>query len=178
MVKPRIESTTSARIIHFHGGNPHCSEGTSTPIAAKNTMHTPETQIQAFLLVRCNVIMRRMVSRLLLLCQMHNPEKIFLSPGRHWSLGLKAGETVQGAMDRLVKAGRIWHEPGKMPRYRRYLDEMPGLVLQDIWVDIRPLPAQGGERLNYDTQKPEALLDRIIKASSNESNLVLDCFCG
>jgi len=107
-----------------------------------------------------------------------NGEKVFLPPGRHWSLGLKAGETVQAAMDRLVKTGRIWHEPGKMPRYRRYLDEMPGLVLQDIWVDIRPLPAQGGERLSYDTQKPEALLDRIIKASSNEGNLVLDCFCG
>ncbi|OLC31856.1 MAG: hypothetical protein AUH31_01855 [Armatimonadetes bacterium 13_1_40CM_64_14] len=82
------------------------------------------------------------------------------------------------AMDRLVREGRIWYEPGKMPRYRRYLDEMPGVMLQDIWTDIRPVPAQGGERLNYETQKPEALLERIIKSSSNEADLVLDCFVG
>lgn len=107
-----------------------------------------------------------------------NGEKVFPPPGRHWSLGLETGETVQAAMDRLLKAGRIWHGPGKMPRYRRYLDEMPGLVIQDIWTDIRPLPAQGNERLHYETQKPEALLERIVKASSNEGALVLDCFGG
>src|SRR6202022_440938 len=73
IVKPRIENTTNTRITHFHGGNPHWSDGTSTPIAAKNTMHTPEIQIHAFFLVRCNVIMRRMVLRMLLLRQLHNP---------------------------------------------------------------------------------------------------------
>lgn len=65
-----------------------------------------------------------------------------------------------------------------MPRLKRFLDEMPGVVLQDIWSDIRPVPAQGSERLDYATQKPEALLERIINASSDQHDLVLDCFVG
>ena len=65
-----------------------------------------------------------------------------------------------------------------MPQYKRYLDEMPGAV-QDRLDDIRPIYAPGGEeRLGYPTQKPEALLERIIQASSNEGDVVLDPFCG
>ena len=105
-------------------------------------------------------------------------ESISPPAGRHWALGLKSGESVQDAMDRMVKEGRIWYERGKMPRYRRYLDEMSGVMLQDVWTDIGPVPAQGTERLNYATQKPEALLERIIRTSSNEGDLVLDCFVG
>jgi hypothetical protein len=55
---------------------------------------------------------------------------------------------------------------------------MSGVSLQDIWVDLNPIAAQAAERLGYPTQKPEALLERIIKASSNEGDLVLDPFCG
>ena len=62
-----------------------------------------------------------------------------------------------------------------MPRYKRYLDEMPGVPLQDIWTDFRP--AGRGERLGYPTQKPLALLDRIIRASSNEGDVVLNPYC-
>jgi hypothetical protein len=105
-------------------------------------------------------------------------EKIRPAPGRHWALGLEPGESVQEAFDRLVREGRIWHEPGKMPAYKRYLDEMPGVVLQDIWADIKPVAPQSAERLHYATQKPEALLDRIIRASSHEGDLVLDSFVG
>jgi adenine-specific DNA-methyltransferase len=107
-----------------------------------------------------------------------NGEKVSPAPGRHWALGLEPGESVQAAMTRLIGEGRISHEPGKMPQYKRYLDEMPGVMLQDVWTDIRPVPPQSAERLNYDTQKPEELLDRIVKTSSNEGDLVLDCFCG
>jgi|SRR5579883_356408 DNA modification methylase len=107
-----------------------------------------------------------------------NGEKVNPAPGRHWALGLKSGESVQTAMNRLIKEGRIWHEPGKMPAYRRYLDEMPGVALQDVWTDIRPVPPHGGERLSYETQKPETLLERIVLSSSNEDDLVLDCFLG
>jgi len=107
-----------------------------------------------------------------------NGETVYPPQGRHWAIGLEEGESVQQAVNRLVKRGRIWHEPGKMPRYVRYLDEMPGVTLQDVWTDVRPVPAQGGERFNYETQKPEALLERILKASSNEGDLVLDCFVG
>jgi hypothetical protein len=55
---------------------------------------------------------------------------------------------------------------------------MTGVSLQDVWTDIPPIAAQAAERLGYPTQKPEALLDRIIKASSNEGDIVLDPFCG
>jgi adenine-specific DNA-methyltransferase len=89
-------------------------------------------------------------------------EKIRPAPGRHWAVGLKSDETVQQAVNRLLQEGRILYERGKMPSYKRYLDEMPGVVLQDIWADIKPVPPQSDERQNYATQKPEALLDRII----------------
>ena len=60
----------------------------------------------------------------------------------------------------------------------RYLDEMQGNPVDTIWEDIKPLQAQARERLSYPTQKPEALLERIIQASSNEGDVVLDPFCG
>ena len=65
--------------------------------------------------------------------------------------------------------------------YKRYLDEMPGKPVQDIWDDVRGLGGLGSnkwERLGYPTQKPQALLERIISASSNEGDVVLDPFCG
>ena len=65
-----------------------------------------------------------------------------------------------------------------MPNYKRYLDEMPGVPLQDIWTDIPAIGSMATERLGYPTQKPEALLERIIKSSSNKADLVLDPFCG
>src|SRR5260370_39042432 len=55
---------------------------------------------------------------------------------------------------------------------------MPGVPLQDIWLDIKPIQSQAAERMGYDTQKPEALLERILKLCSNENDLVLDCFVG
>ena len=66
--------------------------------------------------------------------------------------------------------------PGGVPRLKRYLDEQSGRALDDIWTDIRP--AMGNERMGYATQKPIALLERIIECSSNEGDMVLDPFCG
>jgi len=63
-------------------------------------------------------------------------------------------------------------------RIKRYLDEMKGLLIQDVINDISPINSQAAERLGYPTQKPEALLERIINASSNEGDVVLDPFCG
>jgi hypothetical protein len=65
-----------------------------------------------------------------------------------------------------------------IPSYKNYLDEMSGTPEQDVWEDIPPLMGSSAERLGYPTQKPEALLERIIKASSNEGDVVLDPFCG
>ncbi|MGC9319433.1 MAG: DNA methyltransferase, partial [Armatimonadota bacterium] len=82
-------------------------------------------------------------------------------------------------MRELHDEGRIYQSrPGAVPRQKRYLDEMPGVPLQDVWTDINMVQAQSKERLGYPTQKPEALLERIIEASSNEGDLVLDPFCG
>jgi site-specific DNA-methyltransferase (adenine-specific) len=81
-------------------------------------------------------------------------------------------------LDKLDAEGRIyWPPKGGMPAYKRYLQEMSGVVLQDVFFDIRPVVSKG-ERLGYPTQKPEALLERIILASSNEGDVVLDPFCG
>jgi len=68
--------------------------------------------------------------------------------------------------------------PGAVPRFKRYLDEQRGKAFGDVWTDIPPLNARAQERLGYPTQKPEALLERIIKTSSNEGDVVLDPFCG
>lgn len=62
--------------------------------------------------------------------------------------------------------------------YKRYLDEMPGVPIQDVWPDIAPLQSQSVERLGYDTQKPERLLERVLAFGSNEGDLVADFFCG
>lgn len=82
-------------------------------------------------------------------------------------------------MDRLLEEGRVVQpRAGAVPRYKRYLDEMPGIVLGDLWDDLAPVNSQARERLGYPTQKPVALLERIISASSNPGDLVLDPFCG
>lgn len=90
--------------------------------------------------------------------------------GRHWGYS-------RANMDEMLAEGRIEFRSTGMPVYKRYLDEQPGVPLQDIWTDIR-LHAGSNERLGYPTQKPVALLERIIAASSNEGDVVLDPFCG
>lgn len=81
-------------------------------------------------------------------------------------------------MQKHERNGRIYYTRNGVANYVRYLDEMPGVPLQDIWTDIPPINSQSAERLGYPTQKPLALLERIIKASSHEGDIVLDPFCG
>jgi DNA modification methylase len=101
-----------------------------------------------------------------------NPCYEFLGVTRYWRFS-------KATMEKLYKEGRIVQtSPGAVPAQKRYLDEMPGVPLQDLWLDIRPVQGQSGENVGYSTQKPEALLERIIKASSNPGDLVLDCFVG
>ena len=68
--------------------------------------------------------------------------------------------------------------PSAVPRFKRYLDEQEGRPIDTIWTDIPPVNSQASERLGYPTQKPLALLDRIINASSNPNDIILDAFCG
>jgi DNA modification methylase len=101
-----------------------------------------------------------------------NPKYKVMGVTRYWRYSREK-------MEQLVREGRIVQtSPGAVPAYKRYLDEMPGVPIQDIWDNIPPIGPQAQERLGYPTQKPEALLERIIKASSNEGDLVLDPFCG
>ncbi|MCX6639539.1 MAG: DNA methyltransferase [bacterium] len=93
--------------------------------------------------------------------------------GRHWM-------HPPDVLEELDSKGKI-HWPKKkdgMPRLKQYPSDLPGVPLQDIWYDIRPLHNLAAERLHYPTQKPVALLDRIVQVSSNEGDIVLDPFCG
>ena len=84
-------------------------------------------------------------------------------------------------MEQLDREGRLFFPAkGTEGRIRRklYLDESPGTPVTDVWADIRPIHESAAERLGYPTQKPEQLLERIIAASSNEGDVVLDPFCG
>jgi DNA modification methylase len=86
--------------------------------------------------------------------------------------------TVREKVEALDEDGRLeWSGTGR-PYLKRYLHEQEGTPASSIWVDIPPLAASAAEKLGYPTQKPEALLERIIKASSNEGDIVLDPFCG
>jgi site-specific DNA-methyltransferase (adenine-specific) len=98
-----------------------------------------------------------------------NPTNI----GRHWRVPI-------GQLDELDKVGKIFFPKkiGGIPRFKKYLDEAEGLLLQDIWIDIQPVHAHADEREGYPTQKAVKLLDRIISVSSNPNDLVLDPFCG
>lgn len=91
--------------------------------------------------------------------------------GRYWAYSLEN-------MRQFARDGRIRHTFNGMPEYKRYFDEMPGVALQDVWTDINPVISGTAERLGYPTQKPVALLERIIRASTNPGDLVLDPFCG
>jgi len=93
--------------------------------------------------------------------------------GRHWAFPPKV-------LDQMDAEGNIYwpKKPGGWPRIKQYLDESKGVPLQDVWVDVFPINSQAQERLGYPTQKPEALLERIIRASSKEGDTVLDPFCG
>lgn len=90
--------------------------------------------------------------------------------------------TWRWAKDRMreaVAAGLVVQTgPGRVPQQKRYLDEQKGRLVGDVWIDINPLNSQARERLGYPTQKPLALLERIIESSSNAGDVVLDPFCG
>ncbi len=91
--------------------------------------------------------------------------------GRTWTCVIER-------MEEYDRAGLISYSRDGMPRLKRYLEDMPGVSLQTLWDDIPPINSQATERLGYPTQKPLALLERIVQASSNPGDIVLDPFCG
>ena len=116
----------------------------------------------------------------------YNPSSI----QRHWAIPREvifeavgnekaSSMTVQEKLELLASLNAIYFPPGGgMPQYKRYRRQLKGVPIGDIWSDIDRINPVGGERLGYPTQKPLALLERIIAASSNEGDVVLDPFCG
>ena len=117
--------------------------------------------------------------------------------GRHWATPSKGGMNdfiierslvpkwpeaypgVHQRLDALDQAGLIyWPPKGGMPRLKRYLQATKGAAVEDVFSDIPPVQFHSKESTNYPTQKPLALLERIIQASSNQGDMVLDPFCG
>ena len=92
-------------------------------------------------------------------------------PGTHWRFG-------QERIDQLMSEGKIVFTKNGRPAVKMYLDEKEGSAIHCLWTDIPPVNPMAEERLSYPTQKPEALLERIVKASSNDGDLVADFFCG
>jgi adenine-specific DNA-methyltransferase len=101
-----------------------------------------------------------------------NPYYEFRGVAKYWRYS-------RTTVDRLYKEGRlIQTKEGGDWGYKRYLDEMPGVPLQDLWLDIPAVQSQSLEGTGYATQKPERLLERILKLGSNKNDLVADFFCG
>lgn len=93
------------------------------------------------------------------------------NPGKHWIWS-------QERIDQGMKEGRIVISKNGVPGLKRYLDEMPGNPLRDIWDDINAIGPQSSEQENYPTQKPEALIERIMISATDPGDLVFDCFMG
>ena len=91
--------------------------------------------------------------------------------GKHWIWS-------QERIDEAMKEGLLVFSRDGMPSVKRFLEDVGGNVIEDIWADIAPINSMSKERVDYPTQKPEALLERIIRASSNEGDLVADFFVG
>jgi len=110
--------------------------------------------------------------------------------GRHWAVPMKiltkaypdrdlSALSTQEKLELLDEAGLVhWPKRGTVPSLKRYLDILKGVPVQELVADIRPIGSQARERTGYPTQKPLALLERIIEASSNKGDIVFDPFCG
>ena len=101
-----------------------------------------------------------------------NPHYTILGVEGYWRF-------TKEKMEQFIREGRVAiPSGGHVPRYKRFLDESRGLPVGSLWDDINPINSQAKESLGYPTQKPVPLLERIIKTSSHENDVVLDAFCG
>ncbi len=107
-----------------------------------------------------------------------NPNKNRPNLTYEWHGQTRVWRWTREKMQQLHDEGRLVYTSSGMPRYKRYLDEMPGVPITDVWTDINPINSQANESLGYPTQKPVALLERIVNMASNPGDVVLDPFCG
>ncbi len=109
-------------------------------------------------------------------CLNQNPDRPNLT--YDWNGHVRTWRWTKERMQGLHDSGRLIYTKSGIPEYKRYLDESEGVAIQSVWTDINPVNSQAREDTDYPTQKPEALLERVILASSNEGDLVADFFCG
>jgi len=95
-----------------------------------------------------------------------------------WNGHTKIWRCPRETMVRLQEENKLHYTSSGLPRIKRFLDEMPGLAPSDVWADIPPVHPRSQEFTGYPTQKPEKLLERIIRSSSQEGDITLDPFCG
>jgi DNA modification methylase len=115
-----------------------------------------------------------------------NPRPNMMYEWQGFPYPVKGWRYEKETMQKLHDEGKIYYpittqgnyDYSKRPRIKRYLNEQKGQLLGDVWTDIQNVQSQSGERIGYPTQKPEALLERIIKCASNEGDMVLDPFMG
>ena len=112
------------------------------------------------------------------LSDLSNPNRNRPNLTYEWNGHLRVWRWTKERMQEAHDKGLLHYTSNGLANQKRYLDEMNGIPVDSIWEDIPPIQAQSKERLGYPTQKPEALLERIISASSNEGDVVLDPFCG
>jgi adenine-specific DNA-methyltransferase len=112
----------------------------------------------------------------------YKPENTLGPGGRgvnyDWNGHIRYWRYSRNSMQALHDKGLLYYTSSGFPKKKVYLDEMPGKPLQDIWTDINVIAGQANELTNYPTQKPKALLSRIIESSSKPGDLVFDCFMG
>ena len=112
------------------------------------------------------------------LADLTNPNKNRPNLTYEWNGHTRVWRWTKGRMQEAHSNGLIHYSSTGLANQKRYLDEMQGNPVDSIWDDIMPLPAQSVERTGYPTQKPVALAERIIAASTNPGDVVLDCFAG
>ncbi|MCI0807957.1 MAG: restriction endonuclease [Chloroflexi bacterium] len=112
------------------------------------------------------------------LSDLTNPNRDRPNLTYEWKGHVRVWRWTKQRMEEAEQHGIIQYSSTGLAAQKRYLDEMQGQPVDSIWDDIEPVQAHSKERLGYATQKPEALLERVISASSNEGDVILDPFCG
>lgn len=133
--------------------------------------HRPEYIEQFYKYRETNGRVYRLIS-----CINPNPDRPNLT--YEWNGITRVWKYTRDRMQRMHDAGLLVYSKNGIPSYKGYLDQMKGTPMQDVWTDIPPLMGVAQERLGYPTQKPEALLERIIRATTTEGSVILDPFCG
>jgi site-specific DNA-methyltransferase (adenine-specific) len=112
------------------------------------------------------------------LSDLTNPNRDRPNLTYEWNGHLRVWRWTRSRMEQAQAQGLLHYTSTGLACQKRYLDEMRGRPIDSLWDDIPPVQAQAGERLGFPTQKPLALLERILRASSNPGDVVLDAFCG